>query len=72
MVKISQHSFLGGQMDRALVGRQDLETYSRGADRLVNFLPKRHGSIAKRPGTDFVTDVTAYVGDAGTYRRRLV
>lgn len=62
MLKLTQNSWLGGQLDPELSGRQDVAKYRIGASELVNFLPIRRGSIVKRPGTDFVADVTDYVG----------
>lgn len=58
MVKVTQHSWLGGILDRELMGRQDIDRYASGASEIVNFLPQRRGSLAKRPGTDRVADLT--------------
>ena len=52
MVKIVQNSFLGGQLDWEMMGRQDFEKYSKGACLLQNFVPQLRGGIAKRTGTD--------------------
>ena len=67
MVKIVQHSFLGGQLDYEMMGRQDVERYSKGASELVNFIPLKRGAIRKRPGTDLLYDVTARIGN-GKFR----
>jgi len=67
MVKITQNSFLGGQLDFEMMGRQDVDKYSRGATRLVNFLPLKRGGIRKRPGTDLRHTVTTAIG-SGKYR----
>ena len=69
MVKIVQNSFLGGQLDFEMMGRQDVDKYSKGATVLKNFVPLKRGAIRKRPGTDFRHDVTARIG---TGRHRLV
>lgn len=54
MVKITQNSWLGGQLDWEMAGRQDVDKYKIGATELHNFLPLRRGSFIKRPGTDFI------------------
>lgn len=68
MVKVTQHSWLGGVLDRELMGRQDLDRYASGASRIVNFLPQRRGSLAKRPGTDFVASLAGFVGANTPFR----
>ena len=67
MVKLTQNSWLGGQMDERMSGRQDMKNYRNGASVLKNFVPVKLGSIRKRPGTDLVCDITDYVG-TGTFR----
>jgi len=60
VLKITQHSFAGGQLDRALLGgRQDIQKYYSGASKLENYIVKRQGCVSKRPGTDFCFDATA-------------
>ena len=73
MVKIVQHSFLGGQLDFEMMGRQDIERYSKGATKLLNFIPLKRGAIRKRPGMNLLHDVTSRIvpqgsGAAGKYR----
>ena len=63
MVKLTQTSWLGGQLDVRMTGRQDMRNYRNGASVLKNFLPVKLGSIRKRPGTDFVADLTGWVGE---------
>ena len=65
MTKIVQHSFLGGQLDFELMGRQDIEKYAKGATTLRNFLPMKRGGLRKRPGTDLLHDVTERVASGG-------
>ena len=67
MTKLTQTSWLGGQMDVRMTGRQDMRNYRNGASVLKNFLPVKLGSIRKRPGTDLVCDITGYVG-TGKFR----
>ena len=62
MTKVTQTSWLGGQMDVRMTGRQDMANYRNGASVLKNFVPVKLGSIRKRPGTDFVADLTEWVG----------
>lgn len=62
MTKLTQTSWLGGQMDVRMTGRQDMANYRNGASVLKNFVPVKLGSIRKRPGTDFVADLTDWVG----------
>lgn len=61
MVKIVQNSFLGGQLDWEMMGRQDIEKYQKGATKLVNFQLLKRGGIYKRPGTGVLKDVSIYV-----------
>ena len=68
MVKTTQNSWLGGQLDDELAGRQDVQKYRAGASRLVNFIPVRRGSIRKRPGTDLLQDVTDLIDGARNFR----
>ena len=70
MVKVTQHSWLGGVLDRELMGRQDVDRYASGASEIVNFLPQRRGSLAKRPGTDWVCDLPG-VGAGQTHFRMI-
>ena len=71
MVKVTQNSFLGGQLDFEMMGRQDMEKYSKGATTLLNFLPLKRGGIRKRPGTFLRHDVTDRIAASGG-RFRLV
>ena len=63
MVKLTQNSWLGGQMDERMAGRQDMKNYRNGASVLKNFVPVKLGSIRKRPGTDLVCDLTDFIYD---------
>lgn len=67
MVKIVQNSFLGGQLDFEMMGRQDVDKYAKGATTLKNFVPLKRGAIRKRHGTNFLHDVTARIAN-GKYR----
>ena len=68
MVKVTQHSWLGGVLGRQLMGRQDIDRYASGASEIVNFLPQLRGSLAKRPGTDKVADMTSFTGTDAPFR----
>ena len=58
LLKKTQRSFSGGQLDKDLSGRQDLQKYSQGALVLENFKVRKQGNIIKRPGTNLVADFT--------------
>ena len=64
--KNTQHSWKGGQFDRALMGRSDLAKCPEAASVLENFIVKRQGCISKRRGTDEVADLKNLLG--GTVR----
>lgn len=57
MYRFNQHSFVGGQLDRGLMGRQDLERYFQGASKLENFIVRKQGNIIKRRGTEMMADL---------------
>ena len=69
MRKVTQNSFLGGQLDFEMMGRHDVERYSKGATTIRNFLPCRRGALRKRPGTDLRHDVTSYCGASAEHLR---
>ena len=52
-----QRSFAGGEIAPALYGRADQIKYQTGLQICRNFLVMRHGGVANRPGTRFVTEV---------------
>lgn len=58
MYRFNQHSFVGGQLDRGLMGRQDLERYFQGASKLENFIVRKQGNITKRRGTEMIADLS--------------
>ena len=68
MNKLTQNSWLGGQMDERMSGRQDMKNYRNGASVLKNFVPVKLGSIRKRPGTDLVCDLTDFIYDTDSGR----
>lgn len=68
-IKVTQHSFAGGQLDRSLLGgRQDLQKYYTGATSILNYIVNRQGCVSKRPGTDFCRDVTSLFVSNTLYR----
>lgn len=71
MYRYTQHSFVGGQLDRGLMGRQDLERYFQGASVLDNFLVRKQGNITKRRGTEMIADLADLfgTGEAIAYSR---
>lgn len=56
--RIVANSFAGGELSPELHGRYDLQAYHNGAASLLNFIPRRTGGIRKRPGTDYLTEVS--------------
>lgn len=73
MYRFNQHSFVGGQLDRGLMGRQDLERYFQGASKLENFIVRKQGNITKRRGTEMMADLGNLfgTGDSIAYSRIL-
>lgn len=62
MYRFNQHSFVGGQLDRGLMGRQDLERYFQGASKLENFIVRKQGNVTKRRGTEMIADLSDLFG----------
>ena len=61
LMKKTQRSFSGGQIDKDLTGRQDLNKYSQGCLVLENFKVRKQGNVVKRAGTDLAADLSALV-----------
>ena len=61
LLKKTQRSFSGGQIDKDLTGRQDLAKYSQGCLTLENFKVRKQGNVVKRAGTDLAADLSALV-----------
>ena len=57
MVRIRQNSFLAGQLDFEMMGRQDFQKYQKGASRLMNFNILKRGGITKRQGFDRIINL---------------
>ena len=58
MVRLSQNSFFGGQLDFEMMGRQDYQRYSKGATKLRNFNIVKRGGLDKRHGFDRLLKLT--------------
>ncbi len=54
-----QNSFLAGELSPKARGRTDLQQYNHGAEELLNMLVMPQGGATRRPGTQFVSDVTS-------------
>lgn len=63
LMKKTQRSFAGGQIDKDLTGRQDLNRYSQGCLALENFKVRKQGNVIKRAGTDLVCDFSRCLGN---------
>ena len=50
-------NFTGGELSPRLDGRNDLTKYSSGCKTLENFIVYPHGAAARRPGTNFISEV---------------
>ncbi len=57
VTRILNNSFVGGELDPACWGRQDVKRYHESAAMLQNFTVQRAGGINKRPGTDLVDSI---------------
>lgn len=62
MWKNTQRSWVGGQLDPELAGRQDLSRYFQGASEILNFTVRRQGLLSKRGGTTLVGGVDWLLG----------
>lgn len=59
MWKFTQRSWVGGRLDKELMGRQDLAKYFQGASELKNFTVRKQGLISKRRGTELLIDINS-------------
>lgn len=72
MVRLTQNSFLGGQLDFELMGRQDFARYTKGASKLRNFNIMKRGGLQKRQGFDRICDLKTVCGISATDKVRLI
>lgn len=72
MIRLQQHSFLGGQLDYEMLGRQDVQKYAKGATRLKNFNIQKRGGIEKRAGFDRVVNLRATLGINASTKIRII
>jgi len=56
-VAVQLTNFTGGELSPRLDGRNDLTKYASGCKTLENMVVYPHGSAARRPGTQFVSEV---------------
>lgn len=56
-VAVQLTNFTGGELSPRLDGRNDLTKYASGCKTLQNMIVYPHGSAARRPGTQFVSEV---------------
>ncbi len=54
----AQNNFSNGELSPRLNGRNDLKEYFNGAATVQNAIPTKEGGAYRRPGTQWVTDVT--------------
>ena len=72
MVRLTQNSFFGGQLDFEMMGRQDFGRYAKGATKLCNFNILKRGSLDKRHGWDRIIDLKAKLGITADTKVRLI
>ena len=60
-------NFTGGELSPRLDGRNDLTKYSSGCKTLENFIVYPHGAAARRPGTNFISEVKTSAKKNKTY-----
>lgn len=72
MVRLTQNSFLGGQLDFELMGRQDFARYTKGASKLRNFNIMKRGGLQKRQGFDRICDLRKACGITANEKVRLI
>jgi hypothetical protein len=56
-VAVQLTDFTAGEFSPRLDGRNDLAKYSSACKRLENFVVYPHGSVVRRPGTTFISEV---------------
>lgn len=72
MIRLQQHSFLGGQLDYEMLGRQDIQKYAKGATKLKNFNIQKRGGIEKRAGFDRVANLSTLLGINSSTKIRII
>ena len=50
-------NFTAGELSPRLDGRTDLQKYFNGCKTLENMVVHPHGSVARRPGTKFISEI---------------
>lgn len=56
-------AFTSGELDPELVARNDIKHYYSGAETMADVTPKAQGGFVRRPGLEFIADVTADIGN---------
>jgi len=54
MTNINTVTFSGGEFSPKIDTRTDTEKYASGCRRLENMIPRKYGSVEKRPGTEMI------------------
>jgi len=55
-IYVMQNSFTGGEFSPVMDARQDLQKYSSGSKKMLNFYSLPHGAAVNRPGTRFIAE----------------
>ena len=61
-----QSSFTMGEFDPLVKGRVDIAQYAAGLEKATNIVCIPQGAIERRPGTQFLLDVTSHLGSGIT------
>lgn len=72
MTRLTQNSFLGGQLDYEMLGRQDIQKYGKGATKLLNFNIQKRGGLEKRAGFDRVVNLKKSLNIDASTKVRLI
>lgn len=72
MIRLTQNSFLGGQLDYEMLGRQDVQKYGKGATKLCNFNIQKRGGLEKRAGFDRIVNLKTMLGIDASTKIRLI
>ena len=69
-----QTNLTSGELDPQFLGRMSLSQYQNGVEKMRNFLPLPQGGATRRPGLEFIENLTALgtVPDSSKDRPRLV
>ena len=56
-MRVLKQSFNAGELTPKLHSNYKLEKYDNGCKLLTNFIPTPHGTVVRRPGTEYIAEV---------------